>query len=247
MNNRPDPRRRLGSAGGDVAFRTKSDWAYTQLRDWIQGGALESGQKLDQEWLAAELGISRIPLRHALVKLEADGLIESRPHQGAIVAPLSLEDAEDIYASRRALEGMLAEVGATRCDSSRIARMREFFLAQEKALTEGDVATFVGLDRRFHMELYGASGYARSLEVLERLRDLSDRYVRLYLTNRERAERSLNEHEEILSVCEVGNPEEVKRVTQRHVSGGLRALRSMLGEETTDDDQPAQSKQKGNV
>jgi DNA-binding FadR family transcriptional regulator len=94
------PAAATGGCGRDVAFRTKSDWAYAQLRDWIQGGVLDPGQKLDQEWLAAELGISRIPLRHALVKLEADGLVESRPHQGAIVTPLSLEAAEDIYASR---------------------------------------------------------------------------------------------------------------------------------------------------
>src|SRR5262245_23554654 len=93
-------------------FQTKSQVVYETLRQWILRGRLAPGQTIDQEGLAATLRVSRMPLRQALLKLEADGLIAVRPHRSAVIVPLSPSEIEEIYATRTALEGMLAEVGA---------------------------------------------------------------------------------------------------------------------------------------
>src|SRR3546814_15298004 len=93
-----------GHGGGDrVGFLTKSQGVFETIRSWILIGRLEPGQRLDQEWLAAKLNVSRMPLRQALSRLEADGLVINRPHRSAIVAPLSVTMLEEIYAGRRAL------------------------------------------------------------------------------------------------------------------------------------------------
>src|SRR3546814_18735953 len=90
---------------GQAGFLTKSQGVFETLRHWILIGRLEPGQRLDQEWLAAKLNVSRMPLRQALSRLEADGLVINRPHRSAIVAPLSVTMLEDNYAGRRAQIG----------------------------------------------------------------------------------------------------------------------------------------------
>jgi DNA-binding GntR family transcriptional regulator len=120
---------------GDVAplleFRTKTEMAHEQLRRWIVSGRLAPGQRLDQAWLAGELRVSRMPLRQALLRLEADGLIHNEPHRGAIVAPLSLAELTDVYAARGAMESMLAEAGAVRAGQTEFDLMAEAITAHE--------------------------------------------------------------------------------------------------------------------
>lgn len=217
--------------GADGLYRTKSQGVFEELRRWILIGRLEPGQRLDQEWLARELRVSRMPLRQALLKLEADGLIESQPHRGAIVTPLSLSLIEDIYFSRNALESMLAEAGSSRGDEALWAKMAGSIEEQERAIASEDIERYVELDRSFHMLLYRASGYNRSCDLVERLRDVSDRYVRFFARYRSGASKSIQEHQHILQACRDGAVLEVRRLTEEHIMGGLQTLRIMIREE----------------
>jgi len=101
-----------------VEFRTKTEMAYEQLRRWIVAGRLAPGQRLDQEWLAAELRVSRMPLRQALLRLEADGLIQNEPHRSAIVASLSLAELTDV---EREAVLLVAWDGLVPADAARVA------------------------------------------------------------------------------------------------------------------------------
>lgn len=218
-----------------TGFRTKADWAYLQLRRWIQSAELSPGVRLDQEDLAARLGVSRVPIRQALVKLEADGLVTSRPHIGATVAPVSLADAEDVYASRRVLESMLADAGALRIEPTTLTDLQDLLDRQRQALSEGDNPRFLELDREFHQTIYQSSGYVRSLELVDRLRDLSDRYVAVFLGSVDRAHVALDEHQRILDALKVANGEAAAQATQEHVARGLEVLREIVA---SHDDQP---------
>lgn len=209
-------------------FQTKSESVYEILLHWILIGRLAPGQRLDQEWLADTLGVSRMPLRQALSRLAAEGQIINRPHRSAIVAPLSVHLLEDIYASRQALEGMLAEAGTRRIEADRIEQLAKLIDAQERAVASSDVEAYVDLDRQFHGLLYAASGYEQSCALIERLRDMSDRYIRFYASERHGAHKSILEHWKILRAAEKGEAEEARALTERHILEGRDSLLAVV-------------------
>lgn len=213
-----------------VGFLTKSQGVFETLRRWILIGRLEPGQRLDQEWLAATLNVSRMPLRQALSRLASDGLVINRPHRSAIVAPLSVAMLEDIYVGRRALESMLAEAGARRLNGPALEAMGDLIERQEAAVNRGDAESYVQLDRQFHHILYCASGYEQSVGLIERLRDMSDRYIRFYARDSHGAHKSILEHWKILRAIEKGQTDQVRIYIDQHINDGYRALLGVVQE-----------------
>ena len=219
-----------GDVAPPVEFRTKTEMAYEQLRRWIVAGRLAPGQRLDQAWLATELRVSRMPLRQALLRLEADGLIQNEPHRSAVVASLSLAELADVYAARGAIESMLAEAGAARAGQTELDQMVEAIAAQDRSVAAGRLEQFVAADRIFHFTLYRASGYHHAVETASRLRDLADRYIWHYVRYRSGAAQSVAEHRQILASCRHGRADEVRHLTQLHVDQGLAVLTQLVGE-----------------
>jgi DNA-binding GntR family transcriptional regulator/DNA-binding MarR family transcriptional regulator len=168
-----------------------------------------------------------MPLRQVLLRLEADGLIEIRLHRSAVIVLLAPSEIEEIYATRTALEGLLAEVGANHCDPTRLARMKALLADMEQATAVSDTDTFVGLDRLFHRELYGASGYERTMEILDILRESSDRYIRFYAAYQHGAEQSLQEHRELLTAVRTGDSARVRHITEHHILRGANAMQQL--------------------
>lgn len=212
---------------GLQGYRTKADWAYLQLRRWIRSGVLEPEQRLDQEELSARLGVSRVPVRQALVRLQADGLVVARPHFGASVAPLSLADAEDIYASRGVLEPMLTKAAVPNLNEAALEELERCISEQQEALEGGDRQRFLELDRQFHTRLYGQSGYRTSVELVQRLRDLSDRYVAVFQGDAARSRTSIAEHREIVRACASGDAAAAASLVGDHVRHGIAFLTQM--------------------
>lgn len=206
------------------------DAAYEQLRRWILTGRLKPGERLDQAWLARHMRVSRTPLRQALLRLTSERLVEAEPHRSAVVAPLSLIEVEDLYHSRRALETMLAEAAAAKLTETTLKQMRDLLLQQERAVKTGDADRFTELDREFHFALYRAAGYARAYDILEELRDSSDRYVRFYALYKNGAAESLVEHRRILQLCADRDVAGIRHAVDHHVVRGLETLRTCAGQ-----------------
>jgi len=213
-----------------VDYRTKVDVAYEQLRRWILTGRLKPGEKLDQTWLATHMRVSRTPLRQALLRLASEKLIAAEPHRSAVVASLSLLELEDLYQSRRALESMLAEVGATKLTESTVNEMRDLLAQQERAVDSADPDRFTELDREFHFALYRAAGFTRAYDIIEGLRDASERYVRFYAVYKNGAAESLVDHKRIFELCLSGDAKAVRHEVEHHVLRGLDTLRAVATE-----------------
>jgi len=213
-----------------VDYRTKVDVAYEQLRRWILTGRLKPGEKLDQTWLATHMRVSRTPLRQALLRLASEKLIAAEPHRSAVVASLSLLELEDLYQSRRALESMLAEVGATKLTESTVNEMRDLLAQQERAVDSADPDRFTELDREFHFALYRAAGFTRAYDIIEGLRDASERYVRFYAVYKNGAAESLVDHKRIFELCLSGDAKAVRQEVEHHVLRGLDTLRAVAME-----------------
>jgi DNA-binding GntR family transcriptional regulator len=219
-----------GSVAGDhpLAFRTKSQAVYEQLRDWIVHGQLGPGDAVDQERLAESLNVSRMPLRQALQRLESDGLIERQPHRTAVVTGFSQSDIQDIYAARSVLEGLLAEKGSSALDAPGLARLAAIYAKTAIAVPADDGDAFVHLDWEFHQTIYRASGSPRTIDIIEQLRSASERYMHYYAAHSPRTAESLAEHEQILRACQEGNHDLVRKLTESHISRSAAKLVALV-------------------
>jgi DNA-binding GntR family transcriptional regulator len=224
----PERRTDAGDLGGEpLIFRTKAQIVYEQLRDWIVRGRLQPGESVDQERLAEMLDVSRMPLRQALLRLESDRLIERQPHHTAVVTDLSVSDIDDIYGARSVLEGLLAEKGAAVRDDDLLAQLTETSAKMAEAVESADNEGFVMLDRLFHMSLYKASGFPRTIEMLEQLRSAAERYMHYYAAGTSAAPLSLAEHEAILAAYRDGKPRLVRKLTEKHLTRSAAELRQL--------------------
>ncbi|MDX6356003.1 MAG: hypothetical protein QOF98_2906, partial [Streptomyces sp.] len=160
--------------GGDTPIRpvTKTDLAYLQIRKKILEGELAPETSLDQEALAKWLGLSTTPVREALRRLESERLVVSRAHRDTVVAPLSLDTVEEVYAVRLSLDPLAVALAAARATDAERATF--LALAQEKPVA-GDPVSHVTVNRRLHRAIYVASGNVVLIGLLDSLWDLSDR------------------------------------------------------------------------
>jgi DNA-binding GntR family transcriptional regulator len=205
----------------------KQDWAYTQLREWIIEGSL--ADPIDETSLATKLQVSRIPLRHALSRLASEGMVIDRPHRRLLVTPLSLADAEDVYAGRIALEVLLAERATSVATADDIEKVRAALQVQLDHTEQEDFSVSRTDDRNFHFTMYASAGYANTFSLYQRLRVLSERYIHLYLKDPARLRESSRQHQEIFDAFAAGESARAGELTRRHVSEGIEVLRTMLG------------------
>nr|WP_269449963.1 GntR family transcriptional regulator [Auraticoccus cholistanensis] len=198
------------------------------MREWVVEGHLREGQKLDEARLADELGVSRIPLRHALSRLASEGLVVDRPHRSLLVAPMSLADAEDVYAGRTVLEVLLATTATERAEPGDVQRVRAVLDVQAEHTSGGHHEHSRHDDRNFHFAMYETARMAATFAALQRLRLLSERYIHLYLKQPSRLQESLSQHRAIFEAFAAGDRDRVAELTERHVTEGIQVLRGLL-------------------
>lgn len=155
-----------------VRYKTVSDFAYSVLRQGLLSGAFKPGQQLRQDALAEVLGISRIPVRSALFQLEAEGLIELRPHRGAVVKQLSSEQIRNIYEARIVLETYALRKAINVITEAEIKKLQKLATRVDSA-RPGD--NFVDAASDFYAELF-AIGNPVLAELSTRLRADVGRY-----------------------------------------------------------------------
>lgn len=158
-------------AGG---YRTISQMVYEMLKEAIVSGAFAPGEWLRQESLAGAMGVSRIPVRTALVQLESEGLIEFHPHRGARVRTLTSAQINEIFRLRALLESYALRQSMALMTPSRISELRA--LAQQlDAQPEG--TQFLDARVRFYRELYDAQNNPLLVQLIEELRSHLGRYL----------------------------------------------------------------------
>ena len=163
-----------------LVIKSAEDQVYEVLRDEILT-AMEPGRPLPLAQIAERLGVSTMPVRAALMRLEADGLVRQQPRRGAIVAPLELEDVQEIQAVRSGLEGLAARLGARRIDERGVGRMAELLGVLRSAAARRDLEQFLRIATEFEDECYRSAGRPRLLQLVRGHRQVAQRYVRIAL------------------------------------------------------------------
>jgi len=149
----------------------------SQLRELILTGKLPPGTPLRLTKVANRLRVSVMPVREALRVLEAERLVTVEPRRGASVARLSIDDIEELFAVRSALEGLAARHGTRHITRQGLRTMRAEFTAMVRASDSDDRAGFLEHDRRFHEVLYAASGRPRLVARIQELMESGRRIV----------------------------------------------------------------------
>lgn len=212
----------------NIVVRTLSDRVFEIVREQIVRGALPEGQPIRQDALANELGVSKIPLREALARLEQEGLIASQANRGYTVRPLSAGQAEEIYELRLAIEPDAAAHAAERADEPARALTLAAFERLDAA-AHNDLPAVAVCNRDFHTALVRARGRDLTTGVVERLAVLAERYVITHLQPSGREDRAHLEHRQMLDAWMARDGAAVRLLMEQHLIATIIDLRAQFG------------------
>lgn len=200
-----------------------ADRVYAVVRERILTGDLARDARLHQEAISAELGVSRTPVREALARLAADGLVELLPNRGARVAEVSPGDMAAAYEARLVVEPVAARLAAARRDEEGLTAMREAVADQRRACAA--VKEAYRANRRFHLALVEAADNPFLLRFVEAI--WAGRIgLHVYLEQAAPAEleADADEHARIVEAVAAGDGEEAERLTREHIERALGKL-----------------------
>jgi DNA-binding GntR family transcriptional regulator len=195
-----------------------------RLRAAILAGRLAAGMRVNQDRIAATHGVSHIPVREALRRLEAEGLVTFEPRRGFFVARLDAEDALELGEMRAALEALAIRLAVPRLMEADLETAKS---AIEAADRSRDLAAWSACNWRFHRALYAPCGRPRLMASIETLWQGAARYLRLVWQGADWQGRSQAEHRAILRACRRGDTKMAAALVAQHVSAATAALVAM--------------------
>lgn len=192
-----------------------------EVRRRIIAGVYAPGERVFEDQIAAELDVSRNPVREALQALDAEGFIELEPRRGARVAVVSAEQALELFEVREVLEGLVAGLAATRRTEAELAEMRAIVDEGTRTADDGGLSELPALNTRFHALLSATARNAMLAETIERLRHLIEWIYSQRIAMR--APQSWDEHRQIVDAIASGDPVAAERVARAHIASARAA------------------------
>jgi DNA-binding GntR family transcriptional regulator len=206
----------------------KQERTYAILRDRIHSGEFQPMARLNIDALSRELGVSPIPVREALRRLEAEGWVRFQPNVGAIVAPVDATTWEQEMVAVAILEGAATADAAARLRPSDMALLRQIAAEMEQVEAAGDPMEFSLLNRRLHATIIGRCANAYLVELLEQTYTRLDR-VRstMFAYLPERSSHALAEHACLLDLLQSGDTAEIERYARWHKMQTVAAYKAL--------------------
>ncbi|HUK13854.1 MAG TPA: GntR family transcriptional regulator [Thermoanaerobaculaceae bacterium] len=219
------------------SHRQLQQWVADHLRADILAGVLAPGEWLRQERLAQEYGVSQMPVREALKKLAAEGLVEHVPYRGVRVVEFSPEDVEDLYACRAFIESMAARFAALDVTDEELVELADLQQRMAVCKTPEDIVEYRELNRRFHSAIFAAS---RRSYLVRTLAQLWAAFPTMLWSNVPRVAKDslpsrdqpdIEEHAAIVAALQAHDPDAAERAVRRHIeAAGHELLEAVRGE-----------------
>ena len=193
-----------------------------QIRGRILDGTLKPGERLVEDRLSAELGVSRVPVREALRGLSVEGLVTLLPRRGATVVEVTPETVAELVEVRALLEGLNAKLAAQRHDPEIVAQLQDTLARGNAAARNGTSEELAHLNAEFHERLGEASRNSVLSEVMRGLRERTS--IAFAINGRARAREDWDEHAGILAAVISGDGELAALLANRHVQNAATAF-----------------------
>lgn len=198
-----------------IQKRTMAEEVAAVLRTRILSGRLAAGEPIRQEHVAKELGVSRIPLREALSQLAAEGFVTLVAHKGAVVAPLSAAEVEELFELREVLEDQLLTRAIPRLTAADFALLERLI---DDSMGPDGLKRWGELNWQLHEAMYLPADRPVTMKLLRRVHDNIDRYLRLEiaLSQAGRA-RGYREHRALVDACRARDIEGARKLLAQHI------------------------------
>lgn len=199
-----------------ATHRTLRQAVADEIHGLITSGELKPGERLVEDRLAAQLGVSRNPVREAIRLLESTGLVEVRPRRGAYVTSVDVDDIVQVLQLRAVLEGHAAACAAERRTADDVKAIRRWIKEGRTATKDGDVVRSATCHRSFHLEIERIAGNRYLADVSEPLRNRTELVFSLLLEQRGRI--TWSEHDEIATAIANGDPDKARQAVADHLA-----------------------------
>jgi DNA-binding GntR family transcriptional regulator len=203
--------------------RTLSEQVYRAVRARIMDGALAPGAFVREKDLES-MGVSRTPIREALGRLASEGFLERLPHRGFRVPEESLGNLLELYPIVASLELLAGRLALERFTAADVAELKEVNRRLAEARDRGDVGAMLAQNEQFHRLIAERGGNRRLALLLDDLRSQLTRLELWYYSGRDRTQRSIREHEEIIAAIERGDRSRALSLLERNMSLTYRSL-----------------------
>ena len=214
-----------------IVYKTRTQLVVETLREKILNGEIKAGQPLRQAALADELNVSRIPVREALLQLEAEGLVSFEPHKGATATELSASQVDELFELRAMLEADLLAASIPNLSDEKLAEATELLARLDKALGKENAAnTWSELNSNYHNCLYSGATRPQTQDLVDTLNKNADRYIRMHLLWAGGISKAESEHKDLLSFCKERNVEKAVAMLKQHILSSRDEIKAFLQE-----------------
>ncbi|NSY32810.1 GntR family transcriptional regulator [Pseudoalteromonas sp. JC28] len=212
-----------------IVHKTRTQLVAEAIREKILTGEIKAGEPLRQAALADELNVSRIPVREALLQLEAEGLVNFEAHKGATVTRLSAEQIDEIFDLRALLEAELLCHSIDRLTARDLLEAEAILAELEEAMAAGDTQLATGkLNAEFHSKLYSKAQRPQTRELVDVYSKNSERYVRMHILLAGGIKTAPDEHRQLLELCRDKNTKGACDFLKKHITGAKDDIKALL-------------------
>jgi DNA-binding GntR family transcriptional regulator len=206
------------------------DRTYHRLKESIYRGRLRPGQRIVERELARRMGVSRIPLRESLIRLETEGLVRSVPYSATFVEDLSPHDMLEIYSMRLLLEPLATRLAAIRGDSTLVEKLRRLCDQMTRDTASGNLAQLDRTDYRFHHAIVVGSDHKRLIRSYEsaHIRIVGPQVDFANILSQP-ADSTARDHMKIVECIEIRDAEKAEKLAHESVLRGLHSVEQALG------------------
>lgn len=214
-----------------IVYKTRTQLVVETLREKILNGEIKAGQPLRQAALAEELNVSRIPVREALLQLEAEGLVSFEPHKGATATELNADQVDELFELRAMLEADLLAASIPNLTDEKLTEATDLLARLDKALGKENAAnTWSELNSNYHNCLYSGANRPQTQDLVNTLNKNADRYIRMHLLWAGGISKAESEHNDLLSYCKARDVEKAVAMLKQHILGSRDEIKEFLDE-----------------
>lgn len=213
-----------------ISKKSLPDVIADDVRERILSGELAEGEVIRQGALADEYDVSRMPIREALKRLDAEGLVQLTNNRGASVVKHSIREIGEIFDLRLLIEVDMFRRAIPHMKADDFTKCEQLLEEMELSYSANDVAKWGNLNSQYHTALYAAAEQTLTEEILQKINLLSDRYVRMHLSVMQQREPAKDEHHMLLVLAKNKQIDEACELLDSHIERTKNQLLAMISE-----------------